>query len=141
MRLTLQWQVKGRKRTYSFEGNEKVYIGRDPLRCTVVLDDIKASRIHALILSYKGAFYIQNHSRRGHLSVNDETIAAQQSRMLRHGDRIVVGRETLRVVTIRATASLGAQHICSNCERPVNLSYGNCPYCGQNLASAYTRQL
>lgn len=76
------------------EKGEEWTIGRDPDQCTVVIEDPKASRLHARIEKREEGYLIENLSESNPALINNVAIEGQA--LLKEGDRITLGGSLFR---------------------------------------------
>ncbi|MBD1998707.1 FHA domain-containing protein [Leptolyngbya sp. FACHB-541] len=170
--LTLQWVEAGHVKTYTIADKQQsinssggIRIGRDPVRCDLVLTHPTVSGLHVEIFynPQHGGFYLRNLRDTNPPLVNRQKLTEGEV-ALRQGTSIYLGQVELQVVAIassvantvavppptattpvqptehpaasRASTSYGLK--CPRCHQVSpyeRLSLG-CPWCGTSLAAA-----
>jgi hypothetical protein len=169
--LTLQWQDAGQLKTHNIyeqqpsKNSGTVRIGRDPLRCDLVLTDPTVSGLHVEIFFHhqQHTFYIRNLRSQNPPLVDGQQLL-QGEKPLHQGSIIYLGQMQLQVsaITINSIPATiltppqpstpQAHHHtptpsvpqgvygldCPRCHKvspPEHLQIG-CPWCGTSLAAA-----
>ncbi|MFO8071085.1 MAG: FHA domain-containing protein [Polyangia bacterium] len=96
-------------------------IGRSN-ECSLVLDDPSVSRRHATVLNEDGKLFVEDLGSRNGVVVNGERIEGRH--LLRDGDRLAIGHQTIRIVAVQKTP---------DADRTMGLA--NCPSCGAWMSS------
>ncbi|BAZ16662.1 FHA domain containing protein [Calothrix sp. NIES-4071] len=104
--LTLQWYDAGREKTQTIYEQQQqtknpgtVRIGRDPLRCDIVLSDPTVSGLHVEIFFNLGQFLIRNLRSSNPPLVNGKQLT-QGEQALQQGSVIFLGQAQLKVIAI-----------------------------------------
>jgi pSer/pThr/pTyr-binding forkhead associated (FHA) protein len=104
--LTLQWYEAGREKTQTIYEQQQqtknpgtVRIGRDPLRCDIVLSDPTVSGLHVEIFFNLGQFLIRN-LRPSNPPLVDGNKLAQGEQPLQQGSIIFLGQAQLKVIAV-----------------------------------------
>ncbi len=109
-------------------------IGRS-IDCYLVLNDASVSRVHATIINQDGKLFIEDRGSRNGCSVND--VRVKGTRELEDGDRITIGHQTIRVVSIErnfeADRTVGLTS-CPSCKTWMASADDKCPECGYTSA-------
>ncbi len=104
--LTLQWYEAGREKIQTINEQQQqtknkntVRIGRDPLRCDIVLSDPTVSGLHVEIFFNLGQFLIRN-LRSTNPPLVDGKQLTQGEQALQQGSVIFLGQAKLKVIAI-----------------------------------------
>lgn len=89
----------------SLESGEEWTIGRDPDLCTIVIEDPKASRLHARIRKTDVGYSIENLSATEPLLLNEAPLTAPA--ILRENDQVTIGTSVFRFYPEGAPADFG----------------------------------
>lgn len=104
MTAYLEWTTEGAVHRADLEA--AATIGRDP-NSTVPLDDLRASRAHAVVHELSGQFYLLDSGSRNGVFLNGVRITRPTA--LENGDEMTIGDTTIRFVTEGATTGERAQ--------------------------------
>jgi type III secretion system YscD/HrpQ family protein len=91
----------------ALEKGEEWTIGRDPDQSSIVIEDPKASRLHARVNKTDEGYFVENLSDTNPISVNGETL--KEIRLLNEGDTVTIGDSTFRFYPEGAPATYGFQ--------------------------------
>jgi predicted component of type VI protein secretion system len=171
--LTLQWVEAGHVKTYTIADQQQaskpsggIRVGRDPVRCDLVLTHPTVSGLHVEIFydPQRGGFYLRN-LRDSNPPVVDRHRLTEGDVALRKGTSIYLGQVELQVVAIATTVAntvvvpppVATTAPVQPTEHPAasqaNSAYGlkcprchqvspyerlslGCPWCGTSLAAA-----
>jgi pSer/pThr/pTyr-binding forkhead associated (FHA) protein len=86
----IAWEDREGRRQQATIRADPVWVGR-AADCSACIPDLTVSRHHALIRRTKDGFQVEDHSRNG-IEINGKIVTQG---ILRHGDRLQVGRQTL----------------------------------------------
>lgn len=165
---TLEWDEAGQVKNYTIQAQQpsknlgSVRIGRDPMRCDLVLAHPTVSGLHIEIFfnNQCEGFWVRN-LRESNPPLVDGAILQQGEKPLSFGSRIQLGQLELKVVSVTIAASGVVPTIlldpqacpavarsqtrsiqyglkCPHCDRispHAQLEMG-CPWCGTSLAAA-----
>jgi pSer/pThr/pTyr-binding forkhead associated (FHA) protein len=81
---------------YPLPTDRRIVIGRSR-ECDLHLEDRDASRKHASLQPFGTEYYLMDMGSTNGTMVNDKPV---DKRLLRHGDRITVGRQVLQFITV-----------------------------------------
>lgn len=110
--LTLQWYDAGQYKTYQISPNNNsknpgtIRIGRDPLRCDILLSDLTVSGLHVEIFFHpqQQSFFIRNLREQNPPLVNGKQLF-QGELPLNEGNIIYLGKMELKVLAVSISAS------------------------------------
>ncbi|MDR3624767.1 MAG: type III secretion system inner membrane ring subunit SctD [Chlamydiales bacterium] len=74
---------------FALENGTEWFLGRDPDLCTLVIEDPKVSRQHALLKKQEDTFFIENLSQTNPILVNNAHL--EEALPLKEGDRLKIG--------------------------------------------------
>lgn len=104
--LTLQWYDAGREKTQTIYEQQQqtknpgtVRIGRDPLRCDIVLSDPTVSGLHVEIFFNLGQFLVRNLRSSNPPNVDGKKLT-QGEQSLKQGSVIFLGQAQLKVIAV-----------------------------------------
>jgi hypothetical protein len=169
--LTLQWHDAGQDRTQTIYEQQPsknpatVRIGRDPLRCDIIISNLTVSGLHVEIFFHpqQQHFYIRN-LRSPNPPLVDGKQLVQGETPLREGSIIYLGQTKLQVIAVKINSTAatvvtlpqpevnpghrqsmsptkpkGTYGLeCPKCHKvsPAENLYTGCPWCGTSLAAA-----
>lgn len=104
--LTLQWYDAGREKTQTIYEQQQqtknpgtVRIGRDPLRCDIVLSDPTVSGLHIEIFFNLGQFLVRNLRSSNPPNVDGKKLTHGEQ-LLKQGSVILLGQAQLKVIAV-----------------------------------------
>jgi predicted component of type VI protein secretion system len=144
MKITLYWRLNGQPHTVNFTDKDLIIIGRQRDSAILIPNEERyhtISRQHAQITAEEDAFYLHNLSKKNAINLNGQRqVKPGEQIALSPNDIFVVGPIQFRVLSMEATAGRPMVVRCANpqCEKLVDSSLFDCPYCGTSLAFAKT---
>ena len=140
-RLKLSWSGEGISKSASLFEGRAYFAGRDHKKCEVICSDPHISGQQLEIKFKAGFFYATNIGRGQPVIAQGHRMGSGQRARLSKGAVLELGRDSTKIsLKVDSIASINASFvvICPKCNRPVDLEWRNCPWCGQNLAGAGT---
>lgn len=132
--LTLVWQIRGQRETYTVAAGRRCLIGRLSSACDIVLPLATVSRQHAVIDSVGETFYLWNLSQTSLVYFNEQMPLRQyQCTLLKSGDTFRVDTITFEVVQPLVKI---LKLRCAHCSRVIDYTpEAFCPWCGRALSN------
>jgi predicted component of type VI protein secretion system len=138
MKLTLEWRLGGMTHSHTVVGLYSATIGRSA-ECDISIVHEAISRQHARITFAEGDFQLENLSQSNPIIINETTnLAANDKVKLQQGYLFRVGVVEFVVTAVSLNPLEGLKLKCANCDRAVDASLTDCPWCGTSLAFAET---
>lgn len=132
--LTLAWQIREERQTYTVAAGRRYLIGRQSSACDIVLPLATVSRQHAVIDSVGETFYLWNLSQTSPIYFNEQMPLGQyQSVPLKSGDTFRV--DTIPFEVVQPIAKM-LKLRCAHCSRVIDYTpEAFCPWCGRALSN------
>ncbi len=132
--LTLAWQMRGERQSYTVLAGRRCLIGRRHSSCDIVLPLATVSRQHAVIDSVGETFYVWNLSQTSPVYFNEQMPLMQYEAMpIKPGDTFRVDTITFEVLQPIVKV---LKFRCANCARVIDdTPEAFCPWCGRALSN------
>ncbi len=138
MQITLQWLMGGTWHEKKMDAANPITIGRLD-KCHVTVADPTVSREHARIYAAGGALHVRNLSKTNPIRFLDGSVLeANQVAQLFNESSFALGKVKVRVLLVEAADQPALQIRCTSCQRVVEATLKDCPWCGASLAFAET---